>query len=76
MLTHAHRRNYDIAVLVAGDEDYVPLVEAVKNEGCQVAVWALASGLSPALRHASDHFWDIGTLLFREDSEALNTIYG
>jgi len=30
MRTHAHRKNYDIAVLVAGDEDYVPLVEAVK----------------------------------------------
>ena len=25
MLTHAHRKNYNIAVLVAGDEDYVPL---------------------------------------------------
>jgi len=76
MLTHAHRRNYDIAVLVAGDEDYVPLVEAVKNEGRQVCVWALSSGLSPALSDASDHFWDIGELLFREEDETLRRIYG
>ena len=25
VLTHAHRGNYDVAVLVAGDSDYVPL---------------------------------------------------
>ena len=76
MLTHAHRKNYDVAVLVAGDEDYVPLIEAVKNEGCQVAIWALKNGLSPALLHASDHYWNIGDLLFREDDNALRDIYG
>lgn len=66
MLTHAHRDNYDVAVLVSGDGDYVPLVEAVKDEGKRVAVWALASGLSPKLKLAADHFWNIGELLFRE----------
>src|SRR5690349_16878001 len=25
MLSHAHRDNYDVAILMAGDEDYVPL---------------------------------------------------
>jgi uncharacterized LabA/DUF88 family protein len=68
MLLHAHRRNYDIAVLVGGDEDYVPLVEAVKAEGRRVALWALESGLSPALRKAADHFWNVGELLFRDDN--------
>jgi uncharacterized LabA/DUF88 family protein len=68
MLLHAHRGNYDIAVLVGGDDDYVPLVEAVKNEGRRVALWALDSGLSPALRKAADHYWNIGELLFRENS--------
>jgi len=33
MLLHASRKHYDIAVLVAGDEDYVPLVRAVQGEG-------------------------------------------
>ena len=36
MLSHAHRKNCDLAVLVAGDEDYVPLVQAVAAEGCRV----------------------------------------
>lgn len=64
MLTHAHRHNYDIAILVAGDEDYVPLVEAVKAEGRRVALWFPNDGLSPALRAAADHYWDICQLFF------------
>jgi uncharacterized protein (TIGR00288 family) len=68
MLLHAHRKNYDIAILVGGDEDYVPLVEAVKSEGRRVALWALESGLSSALRKSADHYWNIGELLFRENN--------
>lgn len=75
MLTHAHRKNYDIAVLVSGDEDYVPLVEAVKSEGRQVVLWALKNGLSPALKKACDHFWDIGEVLLREKDEAFQEIF-
>lgn len=64
MLTHAHRGNYDVAILVAGDEDYVPLVEAVKAEGRRVAVWFFPdNGLSPKLRIAADHFLDVTALL-------------
>jgi uncharacterized LabA/DUF88 family protein len=76
MLTHAHRDNYDIAVLVSGDGDYVPLVEAVKAEGKRVALWALTSGLSLKLKKSADHYWNIGELLFREDSAATREIYG
>ncbi|HWP20273.1 MAG TPA: NYN domain-containing protein [Burkholderiaceae bacterium] len=77
MLTHAHRKNYDIAILVAGDEDYVPLVEAVKAEGRRVALWALESGLSPALRKSADHYWNIGDLLFRpSNTQVFLNLYG
>jgi uncharacterized protein (TIGR00288 family) len=69
MLGHAHRKNYDIAVLVAGDEDYVPLAEAVKREGRQVVLWFVKDGLSPALQGAADHFWDLGELLFRDEKD-------
>lgn len=76
MLTHAHRDNYDIAVLVSGDGDYVPLVDAVKSEGKRVALWALETGLSTKLKRAADHYWNIGELLFRPDSDAISAIYG
>jgi uncharacterized LabA/DUF88 family protein len=69
MLTHAHRRNYDLAVLVAGDEGYVPLVEAVASEGRRVAVWFFEHGLSPQLRNAADHFFDVSKVLLGEHAD-------
>lgn len=66
MLTHASRRNYEIAILVAGDEDYVPLVEAVKIEGRRVFIWFVEDGLSPVLRHSADRYSDLGKILFAE----------
>ena len=68
MLTHAHFGNYDAAVLVAGDEDYVPLVEAVKAQGKQVFIWFVQDGLSPALRRSADYFFDLGKVLLDENA--------
>lgn len=56
MLSHVFRRHYEIAVLVAGDEDYVPLIQAVKAEGARVHVWFVSDGLSPRLRREADYF--------------------
>jgi uncharacterized LabA/DUF88 family protein len=64
MLLHASHKHYDAAVLVAGDEDYVPLVEAVKREGARVYVWFVSSGISRALRMAADHYVDFDEFLF------------
>jgi|SRR5205807_5959679 len=63
MLLHAARKHYDIAVLVAGDEDYIPLVRAVKGEGARVHVWFLSNGLNPQLRDESDYFVDLDEFL-------------
>src|SRR2546427_217666 len=63
MLIHAARKHYEIAVLVAGDEDYVPLVRAVQGEGARVHVWFLQDGLSPQLRHEADYFVDLNAFL-------------
>ena len=61
MLGHAFRNNYDKAVLVAGDADFVSLVEEVKRLGKQVVVWFFSTrhGLSPALKNASDEYFDL-----------------
>jgi uncharacterized LabA/DUF88 family protein len=68
MLSHAFNKNYDVAVLVAGDEDYVPLVNAVKWAGRQVFVWFVKDGLSPALRRSADYFFDAGEVLCNPDA--------
>jgi len=33
LLTHSFKHNYDTAILVAGDSDYVDAIQAVKNNG-------------------------------------------
>ena len=59
MLTHAFRDNYDAAVLIAGDEDYVPLVDAVSNLGKNVFLWFIDNGLSQELRRRAHHYFDM-----------------
>jgi uncharacterized LabA/DUF88 family protein len=63
MLTHAFRKNYEIAILIAGDGDYVPLVEAVQMEGCRVFLWFFEEGLNPSLKLKADWYKDIGEIL-------------
>ena len=71
MLTHAHRGNYDIAILVAGDDDYVPLVKAIKDEGRRVVLWFFenSKGLSKRLKLESDFFFDISWFLLKPEEE-------
>ncbi len=38
MLTHAFKNNYDTAILVAGDNDFVPSLQAVKDMGKHIEV--------------------------------------
>jgi uncharacterized LabA/DUF88 family protein len=60
MLLQAFLDNYDIAVLVAGDGDYVPLVDEVKRLGKYVVVAFFdPSGLNPALKRAADEFYPL-----------------
>ena len=54
MLVGAHRLIYDLAVLVAGDADFVPVVEEVRREGRMVLVVANRASLSDGLRRSAD----------------------
>ena len=78
MLAHAFRDNYDVAVLVSGDGDYVPVIDEIKRLGRKVVVafFTERCGLSPRLRLAADVFQPLGVLdgifhtLNREQAEA------
>jgi uncharacterized LabA/DUF88 family protein len=63
MIVHACRKHYDLAVLVAGDEDYIPLVQAVQKEGAVVYLWFISDGLSPKLERAADIYMNIDQYL-------------
>ncbi|HEY4480246.1 MAG TPA: NYN domain-containing protein [Candidatus Paceibacterota bacterium] len=49
----------DAIVLVTGDGDFVPLVEYLKNQGCQVEVASFGKSTSARLIEASDDFIDL-----------------
>ena len=58
LLSGAYNNNFDRAVLVAGDGDYVPLINEVKRRGKVVHVLFFENeGLSDDLRLACDYLW-------------------
>ena len=62
MLAHAFEHHYDIAMLFAGDRDYVPLIEEVKRRGKNVYVFFFGGkdlGLAEEMRLVADKFFDI-----------------
>jgi uncharacterized LabA/DUF88 family protein len=50
----------DVAVLVSGDGDYVPVVEFLQNSGHLVEVMAFKEGVSAKLVERADAFIDMG----------------
>ena len=62
VLTLAGEQHYEVAVIFAGDGDYVPVVEAVKRLGRHVVVGFFEgtdNGLNDELRIAADDFIDL-----------------
>jgi uncharacterized LabA/DUF88 family protein len=60
LLVNAFYNNYDVAVLIAGDGDYIPLVQEVKRLGKVVCTAFLSNiGLSEELKLSSDWFFDL-----------------
>jgi uncharacterized LabA/DUF88 family protein len=51
---------FSIAVLVAGDADFVPVVNEVKRHGVMVVVAASEKNVSADLKAAGDRFFAIG----------------
>jgi uncharacterized LabA/DUF88 family protein len=60
MLTGAFDRLFQVALLVAGDADYVPAVEEVRRRGVWVAVAAVEGHFADTLRRAADRVVPIG----------------
>lgn len=49
----------DAIVIISGDGDYVPLIEYLKNQGCQVEVVSFGKSTSARLIEAADDFVDL-----------------
>lgn len=59
MLVGAFNGLFQVGILVAGDGDFVPVVEAVRRRGVMVVVAAEERSLSDDLRRAADRVWPI-----------------
>ena len=67
MITHSYKNNYDVAVLVAGDNDFVSAVQAVKDNGKHVEVALFGKqGTSRQLRSVADRVITINSRLLRD----------
>jgi uncharacterized LabA/DUF88 family protein len=60
MLVGAFTQLFPIAILVAGDADFVPVVNEVRRRGVMVVVAADEPSMSDSLRRAADRFVVIG----------------
>jgi len=61
---------YDTAVLVSGDEDFVYAINAVAYKGCRVEVAGFRSNTAPRLIDVADFFIDLGEIgdIIRKDT--------
>lgn len=59
MLVGAFSSVFDVAVLVAGDADFVPVVEEVKRRGVMVVIAASPASLADDLRRVADRHMPI-----------------
>ncbi len=67
MITHSYKNNYDVAILVAGDNDFAGAVQAVKDNGKHVEVALFGKqGTSQQLRAAADMVLTINARILRD----------
>ena len=64
MITHSFKNNYDVAILVAGDNDFVGAIQAVKDNGKNLEVALFGKErTSMQLRNVSDRVIPINARL-------------
>lgn len=59
MLVGAFSELFDIAILLAGDADFIPVVEEVRRRGVMVVVAGVESSVSEDLRRVADRYVEI-----------------
>ncbi len=67
MITHSFKNNYDVAILVAGDNDFVGAIQAVKDNGKNLEVALFGKErTSLQLRKVTDKVIDINKRLLNK----------
>ena len=67
MITHSYKSNYDVGILVAGDNDFAGAVQAVKDNGKHVEVALFGKqGTSQQLRAVADRVISINSRVLKD----------
>jgi uncharacterized LabA/DUF88 family protein len=72
MLSHGLGNNFDCAIVISGDGDFVPAIEALIRGGKQVVLWYVANGANHALINSADHSFDLSSFFMSADGEPWN----
>jgi uncharacterized LabA/DUF88 family protein len=49
----------DVAIILGGDKDYLPLVWYLKSRGCRVEIWSWPEATSPDVKEAADVYFPL-----------------
>lgn len=63
-LTHTFGNSIDVAYLMTGDGDYIPLIDEIIRNGKKVFLAAFSDGLNPILPNAVDTFYSLDDIFF------------
>ena len=59
----------DVAVIVGGDKDYLPLLWYIKSRGCKAEVWSYPETCSQMVVEAADRFYGLGDKFIIKDNK-------
>ena len=62
MVVHALKDNYDVAIVISGDRDFVPAIQHVQSAGKIVEVAAFRTSASEELRRTADKYIELESL--------------
>jgi uncharacterized LabA/DUF88 family protein len=46
----------DVAIILGGDKDFLPLMWYLRSRGCRVEIWSWPETTSPEMQEAADHY--------------------
>lgn len=76
MVVHALKDNYDIAIVVSGDRDFVPAIQQIQAAGKRVMVASFSDCFSPEIKQYCDTYVQLDDMPFIKmitDKEKMET---
>jgi uncharacterized protein (TIGR00288 family) len=69
LLTHAFKDNFDVAVIVGGDQDYIVALKEVKREGKRIVLACFKNSFSSEIQDIADESIFIDTIASEVERE-------